>query len=280
MHHALPALAILCTVALAAGAADPASAKRPNIAALSSSRRFRGAGREALPLQRADERRHLGARRSRLVGDRRQPAGIDRLEEEPSIFTLTPGQFGGTLSWYASPAPDGKHTDGLIAREAERLLERCAADRPRPFFLAVGFFRPHTPFVAPKDPWFGMHPEVEMPVVTGVAEDQADLPPAALASRSAAEAHLTDDLRRQCRQASCASISFLDAQVGRVVAALDRLGLADETVIVFTSDHGYHMGEHGLWQKQSLFEESCRVPLLIVSPGVSRPGLGHHAGGR
>ena len=134
--------------------------------------------------------------------------------------------------------------------------------------------------MAPKDPWFGMHPEAEMPVVTGVAEDQADLPPAALASRNAAEAHLTDDLCRQCRQASCASISFLDAQVGRVVAALDRLGLADETVIVFTSDHGYHMGEHGLWQKQSLFEESCRVPLLIVSPGVSRPGLGHHAGGR
>ena len=93
-----------------------------------------------------------------------------------------------------------------------------------------------------------------MPVVSGVAEDQADLPDAALGSRHKAEDKLTDDLRRQCRQAYNASISFMDAQVGLVLAAVDRLGLADDTIIVFTSDHGYHMGEHGLWQKRSLFE--------------------------
>jgi arylsulfatase A-like enzyme len=200
------------------------------------------------------------------------PAGVDRLEEEPRIFTLTPGQFGGTLSWYASPAPDEKHTDGLVARQAEQVLELCTADKNRPFFLAVGFFRPHTPYVAPKDPYFTLHPREAMPVVADVAEDQADLPAAALGSAKSEQDKLTDDLRRECRQAYAASISFMDAQLGRVVAALDRLGLADDTVIVFTSDHGYHMGEHGLWQKMSLFEESTRVPLLIVAPGVAQPG--------
>lgn len=200
------------------------------------------------------------------------PAGVDHTEEEPNIYSLSPGNFGATLSWYASPKGDGEHTDGKVAAEAEWLLERCAKQRDRPFFLAVGFFRPHTPFVAPKVPYFSDYPEAEMPVVSGVKEDQADIPPAALASLNKEERKLTDDLRRQAMQAYYASISFMDAQVGRVVAALDRLGLAESTVIVFTSDHGYHMGEHGLWQKRSLFEESSRVPLLIVAPGVTPIG--------
>ncbi|HVX63325.1 MAG TPA: sulfatase [Pirellulales bacterium] len=195
------------------------------------------------------------------------PAGVDRLEEEPKIFSLTPGNFGGTLSWYASPKGDRHHTDGLMSDDAAWVLERCARQKDRPFFLAVGFFRPHTPYVSPQN-YFDLYQEQEMPVVQGVKEDQADIPPAGLASYKKEQDKLTDDLRRQCRQAYYASISFMDAQVGRVVDALDRLGLADNTIIVFTSDHGYHMGEHGLWQKQSLFEESARVPLLIVAPGA------------
>ena len=200
------------------------------------------------------------------------PAGVDRLEHHPAITTLTPGQFGGTLSWFASPKSDQYHTDGLMAEDAQWVLERCAKRKDRPFFLAVGFFRPHTPYVAPKDPYFGWYPEKEMRVVANVKEDQTDIPPAGLASYKKEQDKLTDDLRRQSLQAYYASISFMDAQVGRVVDSLDQLGLADNTIIVFTSDHGYHTGEHGLWQKMSLFEESARVPMLIVAPGIAAKG--------
>lgn len=205
------------------------------------------------------------------------PAGVDRLKEHPHIFSLVPGQFGGTLSWYASPTSDEHHTDGLLAADAEWVLERCARRQDRPFFLAVGFFRPHTPYVAPKKPYFDLYDEDRMPLVTGVEADQADLPAAALASRKKEQEKLTDPLRRQCMQAYYASISFMDAQLGKIVAALDRLGLADDTIIVFTSDHGYHMGEHGLYQKMSLFEESARVPLLIVAPKVAKNGAVAHS---
>ena len=200
------------------------------------------------------------------------PAGVDRLEEHPKIKTLTPGQFGGTLSWYASPKSDMHHTDAKQAEDAEWVLERCAKRKDRPFFLSVGFYRPHTPYVAPKDPYFGYYPIGEMPVVQGVKEDQADIPAAALASQKKEQDQLTDDLRRECLQAYYASISFMDTQVGRIIDALDRLGLSENTIIVFTSDHGYHVGEHGLWQKQSLFEESARVPLLMVAPGTTSNG--------
>jgi len=200
------------------------------------------------------------------------PAGVDRLEEEPEIFTLTPGQFGGTLSWYASPKSDAHHTDGMIASSAVWVLERCAKKKDRPFFLAVGFFRPHTPYVAPETPYFGWYPEAEMPVHPTVDQNPPEVPAAALGSYKKEQDKLTDELRRRCAQSYYASISFMDAQVGRVVEALDKNGLAESTVIVFTSDHGYHMGEHGLYQKMSLFEGSARVPLLIVAPGVTKPG--------
>src|SRR3954464_8341271 len=125
------------------------------------------------------------------------PAGVDRLEEEPQIFTLLPGQFGGTLSWYASPKSDEYHTDALEAEDAQWVLERCAKRRDRPFFLAVGFYRPHPPYVAPRRPYFDWYPEENMPVVREVKEDQADIPPAGLGSSKREEDKLTDDLRRQ-----------------------------------------------------------------------------------
>ncbi len=205
-----------------------------------------------------------GWRPPRIVAVGGPPPGLEKHRGRPR-------QFGATLRWYASPRGDLLHTDGLIASEADWVLRRAAGPDARPFFVAVGFFRPHTPFVAPRA-YFGLYPVDRVPVVSGVDEDLRDIPPAALASQKREEAALTDDLRRQCRQAYLAAISFLDAQVGRVLDSLDRLGLATNTVLVFNSDHGDHMGEHGLWQKRSLFEESARVPLIIVAPGVARPG--------
>jgi iduronate 2-sulfatase len=195
-------------------------------------------------------------------------SSADKAKGKTGQILVGSGNYGGTLSWLAAEGTDAEQTDGKIAAQAISFLQE---KRAKPFFLAVGFFRPHTPYVAPR-PYFNAYPEAEMRVVSGVKEDQADLPPAALASYKREQDQLTDPLRRQALQAYYASISFMDAQVGRVLSALDRLGLADSTTLVFTSDHGYLTGEHGLWQKQSLFEPSARVPLLIVAPGVARPG--------
>lgn len=199
------------------------------------------------------------------------PAGCDHMLEQPDTYTLTKGQYGGTLSWYASPRPDEMHTDGMSASDAEWVLERCAKDKDRPFFLALGFFRPHTPYVAPEK-YFALHPKEKMPVFADIKEDQQDIPAMGLASYKPEQDKLTDDLRREARQAYNASISFMDAQLGATLDSLDRLGLTENTIVVFTSDHGYLVGEHGLWQKQSLFEQSARVPMIIAGPGIASPG--------
>nr|MDQ3622951.1 sulfatase [Verrucomicrobiota bacterium] len=194
------------------------------------------------------------------------PHGRDK-EEEDKIFTLKRGQFGGTLSWLAADGTDAEQTDGIGAAEAIKLLE---ANRDRPFFLSVGFYRPHTPYVAPK-PYFELYPldRIKLPVLPANLTDL--FPKPALQSKQAHDA-MTDELRKQALQAYHAATSFMDAQVGRLLDALDRLGLADKTIVVFHSDHGYHLGEKGLWQKMSIFEESARVPLIIALPGNAANG--------
>jgi iduronate 2-sulfatase len=198
------------------------------------------------------------------------PAGVDRLSEHPSIKTLSPGQFGGTLSWLASPNPEPLHTDALQAQDAAWVLERCARSTERPFFLAVGFFRPHTPYVAPQA-FFDLHSQESMRYV-GKVQQPINVPKPAYASAKKEQNDLDEKTTREILQAYYASVSFMDAQVGKVLQRLDDLGLSDSTAIVFTSDHGYHLGEHGLWQKMSLFEQSARVPMILVLPGITQPG--------
>lgn len=196
------------------------------------------------------------------------PAGRDKAEEN-QVFTLTPGSYGGTLSWLATAGTDQEQTDGLAATAAISLLEQS---KDKPFFLAVGFYRPHTPYVAPRK-YFDLYPTEKIPFPALSADDKEHVPAAAYVNAKPEQESMSDDQRRQAMQAYWGAISFMDAQVGRVLDALERLGLADKTIVVMTSDHGYHMYQHGLWQKMTLFENSARVPMIIAAPGAK--GNGH-----
>jgi uncharacterized sulfatase len=200
------------------------------------------------------------------------PKGRDRADEE-LITTVLPNaqgtlRFGGALSWLAADGADAEQTDGMIADAAVRMLEQL---RDKSFFLGVGFFRPHTPYVAPKK-WFELYPLASVQPPKVPVGWRMTVPAAALEHAKPEEAHLTDDIRKHAIQAYRASVSFMDAQVGRVLDGLDRLGLAQNTIVVFLSDHGYHLGEHDLWQKRSLYEWSVRVPLIVAEP--SNPANG------
>lgn len=194
------------------------------------------------------------------------PRGRDK-DEEDRIFSLIPGRFGGTLSWMAAEGTDLEQTDGQGASAMIRLLEE---NRHRPFFLAMGFYRPHTPYVAPKK-YFDLYPLDKIPLPQVRADDWDDIPRPAL-NDLPEQRKMSDELRRQAIQAYFASITFMDAQLGRVLEALERLSLADKTIVVFVSDQGYHLGEHRLWQKMSLFEGVARAPLIIAAPGKKGNG--------
>lgn len=203
------------------------------------------------------------------------PRGRDKTDED-KIFSLRPGSFGAMLSWLAADGTDEEQTDGIAATEAERLLSEFAKSDRR-FFLAVGLYRPHTPYVSPKK-YFDMH-SVRDIVVPSIPEGYHEtLPEPAVSSifrkeKRPEEVNLDPSVARQAIQAYYASISFADAQVGRILDALERTGLADNTIVIFTSDHGYHMGEHGHYHKVTLFENATRVPLIMAGPGIAKGGV-------
>lgn len=202
------------------------------------------------------------------------PRGIDR-ELHDQIISIVPQErdqrkFGGTLSWFAteSTAP---HTDQLGAAAAINLMARHHPDKTgKPFFLALGFYRPHTPYVAPRE-YFDRYPLGSIELNKNPPDERTNKPVAALADRPY-QADMTNLQMQQAIQAYYASISFIDAQLGRVMDALGNLKLVDNTIVVFVSDHGYQLGRHGLWQKADLFEHSARVPLVIATPNQIQPG--------
>ena len=194
------------------------------------------------------------------------PRGRDKWEED-RVYTIdsVTGNLGGTLSWMAQDGIDEEQTDGIGTTAAIQILEQS---RERPFFLAMGFYRPHTPYVAPKK-YFFRYPLRLIRLPAEPLDDLVDIPPAAWVDRPY-QLNLPRRRQREAIRAYYASISFVDAQLGRLIDALERLDLVDSTLIVFWSDHGYHMGEHKLWQKTTLFENSARVPFFIASPAHRR----------
>jgi len=198
------------------------------------------------------------------------PKGRDKADEA-LIFNAEPHRkISAALSWLAADGADEEQTDGMIATEAIKMMQ---AKRGQPFFLGVGFFRPHTPYVAPRK-YFEMYPLKDMRLPYAPKGDRDDIPTAAFAHNCPVPHYGLDQLTlRKALQAYYATISFVDAQVGRLMAALDRLGLVDNTIVVLWSDHGYHLGEHnGIWQKRTLFEQASRTPLIIRAPGARGNG--------
>lgn len=193
------------------------------------------------------------------------PKGRDKAEEH-LIYNAEPHRkISAALSWLAAEGTDEEQTDGMIATEGCNLLKQN--QNQKPFFLAVGFFRPHTPYVAPKK-YFDMYPLEDLRLPFAPAGDRNDIPTAAFAHNCPVPNYgLDTETLLKATQAYYACVSFIDAQVGRLLDTLDETGLAENTIVVFWSDHGYHLGEHnGIWQKRTLFEQSARSPLIIRTP--------------
>ena len=180
-------------------------------------------------------------------------------------------------AYSAADVDDSQYADGKVADEAIRRLQAAKGAPGEPFFLAVGFVKPHLPFVAPKKYWDLYDPAKlelaswrEAPVGapsyagqnSGELRSYRDIP---------AEGAMPDDLQRTLLHGYRAATSYTDAQVGRVLDALDQTGLAKHTIIVLWGDHGWHLGDHGMWCKHTNYEQAARIPLIVVAPGVTSP---------
>ena len=171
--------------------------------------------------------------------------------------------------WLAADGDDEDQPDGQIAREGVRLLEE---KRDVPFFIALGFHKPHDPFNAPKK-YFDLYPLETLKLLDKPSTGSSNAPLAIGGGAWKTEFDkFTDQERREYMRAYYAGISFMDAQVGKMLDALDRLKLWDRTVVVFFGDHGFHLGERGWWNKGTIFEYSARAPLIVWAPQMKSAG--------
>ena len=205
-----------------------------------------------------------------------------KLTREEAFFTNAKAGPNASLprgaAWEAPDVPDNAYGDGRLADEAIRRLRSCKQNPTKPVFLAVGFARPHLPFCAPKKYW-DLYDPAKLPLAARTTPPDGA---PAYAGKTTMELNqyvpipergaVPEDMQRKLVHGYYASVSFADAQVGKVLDELDRLGLANDTLIVLWGDHGWHLGDHGMWTKHTNYEQATRIPLLIVAPGVTRPG--------
>ena len=216
------------------------------------------------------------------------PASWDEAYNSPGPESKTPG-FGETLqnnpdglkkgaaggNRFSTVEADGDHivhSDGKTAEKAVELIHKFK-DMDKPFFLAVGFVRPHVPLVAPRK-YFAPYPLDKIVLPPKIPNDWDDIPMNSANRRTSENWKMDLTQQKKVVRAYYASVSFMDAMTGKVLKALEETGQRDNTIVIFTSDHGYHLGEHDLWMKVSIHEESAKVPLIICVPG-KKPAACH-----
>ena len=177
------------------------------------------------------------------------------------------GDLGITLAIHRSEWDDELHTESMVADAAIAMMEKHRSD---PWFLASGFFKPHVPWIVPSK-YFDLFPLDGIDVPPFSSSEMTVAPHWAYTSVNP-NGGMTARQHREAMQAYYAAMAFMDAQVGRLLDAVDRLGLTRDTTTVFWADHGWQLGEHGQWQKMTLFEPSARVPLFIGGAGVAGAG--------
>ena len=197
------------------------------------------------------------------------PSGIRIAQDgRTPILPLTKnGDLGVAIAGHGSDGGDEQMTDYMVAEAAIAMIE---AHRNEPWFIASGFFRPHVPFIVPSK-YFDLYSLDDMQLPSLDPAELTEAPRLAYRSMDA-NFGMTEQQHREAMRAHFAAISFVDAQVGRLLDALDRLELSEHTTVVFWSDHGFMVGEHGQWEKTMLFDASIHTPLLISGAGVSAKG--------
>lgn len=187
---------------------------------------------------------------------------------------ITKTKRPGGLPWEAPDVPDNAVRDGQIADESIRRLRQL---KDRPFFLAVGFHKPHLPFIAPKR-YFDLYDRNRITPAPNPFPPK-DAPKYATYNWNDLRHYygipdvgpVSAEQARDLKHAYYACVSFMDAQVGRLLSELERLHLTDRTIVVLWGDHGWQLGEHGMWDKHSNYETSTRIPLIVRAPGFE-PG--------